>query len=218
MTQRNPPIVILGSSLTLAAPRRLGRPDVYQEEISKASGLDLDVCCMAVPGAIASDQDFVLSELLAHHKKPKLIVYTYAPRDFMDNTIDEGKIAATPMRRVLTFINRRNSFLPGDFSWTAVSQCIDKSRLFFGSCPPPCAALRAHLLLHKSQGIRTVSGRRPGKRPGQHKPHQLVWKKTVVPKDLTPGLTNPHPGEPALQSQYADERSQRSKLAHWHKT
>ncbi|MBS1989162.1 MAG: DUF1574 family protein [Cyanobacteria bacterium SZAS LIN-3] len=129
MTKRNPPIVILGSSLTLAAPRRLARPAVYQEEINARSGRKLDVCCMAVPGAIASDQDFILNELLEHKKKPDLIVYTYAPRDFMDNTI-EGKINTTPTRKVLTFINRRSSFLPKDLSWAALSQCFDNHAAF----------------------------------------------------------------------------------------
>ena len=129
MTRRNPPIVILGSSLTLAAPRRLARPNVYQEELSKASGQALSVSCMAVPGAIASDQDFILTELLAHHKKPSLIIYTYAPRDFMDNTI-EGKISTTPMRRVLTFINRRGSFFPRALSWGALTQCWENHSAF----------------------------------------------------------------------------------------
>jgi hypothetical protein len=129
MTNRNPPLVILGSSLTLAAPRRLRKPDVYQEEISKKSGRDLDVSVMAVPGAIASDQDFILEELLSHHKKPSLIVYTYAARDFMDNTI-EGKIGSTPTRRVLTFINRRSSFLPANLSPAAINQCFDNHLAF----------------------------------------------------------------------------------------
>lgn len=129
MTRRNPPIVVLGSSLTLAAPRRLSRPAVYQEEISARAGRQLDLCCMAVPGAIASDQDFILNELLEHKKKPSLIVYTYAPRDFMDNTI-EGKISTTPTRKVLTFINRRSSFLPKDLSPSAFSQCYDNHAAF----------------------------------------------------------------------------------------
>jgi len=129
MTRRNPPIVVLGSSLTLAAPRRLSRPAVYQEEISARAGRKLDLCCMAVPGAIASDQDFILNELLEHKKKPELIVYTYAPRDFMDNTI-EGKISTTPTRKVLSFINRRSSFLPKDLSWNAVTTCYDNHTAF----------------------------------------------------------------------------------------
>ncbi|MBU6454651.1 MAG: DUF1574 domain-containing protein [Cyanobacteria bacterium REEB67] len=129
MTTRNPPVVILGSSLTLAAPRRLRKPDVYQEEISNKSGRHLDVSVMAVPGAIASDQDFILEELLSHHKKPSLLVYTYAARDFMDNTI-EGKISSTPTRRVLTFINRRSSFLPANLSPGAISQCFDNHAAF----------------------------------------------------------------------------------------
>ena len=129
MTSRNPPVVILGSSLTLAAPRRLRKPDVYQEEISNKSGRHLDVSVMAVPGAIASDQDFILEELLSHHKKPSLLVYTYAARDFMDNTI-EGKISSTPTRRVLTFINRRSSFLPANLSPGAISQCFDNHAAF----------------------------------------------------------------------------------------
>ena len=100
-----------------------------ENEISKRAGLTLAASCMAVPGAIASDQDFILSELLAHHKKPSLVVYTYAPRDFMDNTVT-GSITQTPTRRVLTFINRRASFFPKDLSPAALSLCYENHAAF----------------------------------------------------------------------------------------
>jgi hypothetical protein len=150
MTKRNPPVVILGSSLTLAAPRRPARPNVYQEEISKRSCQNIAISCMAVPGAIASDQDFILSELLAHGKKPALVIYTYAPRDFMDNTV-VGKITATPTRRVLTFINRRNSFLPRDLSLTALNQCFDNHAAFLD-------LVRRHVLRGARTYVCKISG------------------------------------------------------------
>jgi hypothetical protein len=150
MTERNPPVVILGSSLTLAAPRRLSRPNVYQEELSKRSGLKLTSICMAVPGAIASDQDFLLTQLLGHGKKPSLVIYTYAPRDFMDNTI-EGKITSTPTRRVLNFINRRNSFLPHNLSTAAFKECFDNHAAFLD-------LVRRHVLRSVRAYVCKVSG------------------------------------------------------------
>lgn len=54
---------------------------------------------------------------------------TYAARDFMDNEVAD-RIAITPTRRVVTFINKRQSFLPGALSWNAINDCFSNHVLF----------------------------------------------------------------------------------------
>lgn len=125
-------VVILGSSLILATTERLGdmepaRPGVkeltgpapkakiYEAALSQAAGKDISVKVLAVPGASASDQALVTKNLLQSKKAPKLLVFTYAPRDFIANDLAESA-DYTPSARVFHYSKLEHEFLP--LSWT----------------------------------------------------------------------------------------------------
>ncbi len=123
------PIITMGTSLIGAPIGRLKRPNLYQEILSSAAGQNLPTDLISSPGAVMSDQAFIVHELFCHNKKPKLIILTFAARDFMDNEVAD-RIAITPTRRVVTFINKRQSFLPGALSWNAINDCVSNHILF----------------------------------------------------------------------------------------
>lgn len=125
-------VVILGSSLILATTERLGdmepaRPGVkeltgpapkakiYEAALSKVAGKNISVKILAVPGASSADQTLVTKNLLQSKKAPKLLVFTYAPRDFIANDLAESA-DFTPSARVFHYSKLEHEFLP--LSWT----------------------------------------------------------------------------------------------------
>jgi hypothetical protein len=123
------PIITLGTSLIGAPVGRLKRPNLYGEVLSAAAGKNLPADLLSSPGAIIADQAFIVHELFSHHKKPTLIILTYGARDFMDNEVAD-RISITPTRRVVSFINKRQSLLPGAMTWSAFSDCFSSHALF----------------------------------------------------------------------------------------
>jgi len=123
------PLIIMGTSLIGAPVARLKRPDLYQDVLSQAWGHKLNTDLLSAPGAVMSDQAFIVHELFANGKKPALIVLTYSPRDFMDNEVAD-RILITPTRRVVSFINKRQSFLPASLSPAAINDCLANHTLF----------------------------------------------------------------------------------------
>ena len=117
------PLLFLGSSLVLAPAARLHQPTIYQSAIKKLTGSAPDSKILAVPAAVTSDQLFILRELIAAGKAPKLIVLTVAPRDFIDNEIGD-KIDQTPTARVLTFNSHNKDFWPHALSMAAFAACL----------------------------------------------------------------------------------------------
>lgn len=124
-------VVILGSSLILAASERLDdmepalagvteksgpapKAKIYEAALSKIAARDISVKVLAVPGASTSDQALVAKNLLASKKIPKLLVLTYAPRDFIANDLAENP-DFTPSARVFHYAKLEHEFLP--VSW-----------------------------------------------------------------------------------------------------
>ena len=91
-----------------------------------------------VPGAMISDQALVVHALFANHKSPRLIILTLAPRDFIDNMVGDN-IASTPTRKVVSFIDRRQSFFPRDVTFAGLTNCLSNHLLF-------CDLVRRHIL------------------------------------------------------------------------
>lgn len=98
--EQAPDVVLLGSSLVVAPVMQaealhLGKPFprfLYRnsEYLSSALGKTVDatpsVFCFAVAGEAVSDAYLITKHILKSEKKPRLIVYGIAPRDFQDNT------------------------------------------------------------------------------------------------------------------------------------
>lgn len=125
-------VVMLGSSLILATAERLGdmeparpgvkeltgpapRAKIYEAALSKVAGRNISVKILAVPGASTSDQALVTKNLLGSKKAPKLLIFTYAPRDFIANDLAES-VDYTPSARVFHYSKLEREFLP--LSWT----------------------------------------------------------------------------------------------------
>ena len=117
--KENRDLVILGSSLILAPSQRLHdmeerrkdsahaepiipKGDIYKQELSKITGHELSVKVLAVPGAMVSDQLKIVQHLVREGKKPKLLVFTCAPRDFIANDVGDDP-DFTPIGRVFHF-------------------------------------------------------------------------------------------------------------------
>ncbi|MBS1999768.1 MAG: hypothetical protein JSS86_25785 [Cyanobacteria bacterium SZAS LIN-2] len=143
-------VIILGSSLIDAPRGRLKRDQLYQEELSTAWHKPVSLDVSSVPGAMMSDQAFVVEKLVENGKKPELLVVTYAPREFMDNEVGD-KLTSTPTRTVVTFINRRQSLLPRSLSAEAFAACAASHSQF-------CDLVRRHVLRQANQWICRVSG------------------------------------------------------------
>lgn len=125
-------VVLLGSSLILATSERLGdmeparpgvkeltgpapRAKIYEAALNKVTGQNISVKVLAVPGASTSDQALVTKNLLGSKKAPKLLIFTYAPRDFIANDLAESA-DYTPSARVFHYSKLEREFLP--LSWT----------------------------------------------------------------------------------------------------
>lgn len=95
-----PDVVLLGSSLMVAPVMQaeamhLGRPfprfehrqaTFISDLLSSTVGARPNVFCFAVAGEAVSDAYLIAKHVLVGSKKPKVIVYGLAPRDFQDNT------------------------------------------------------------------------------------------------------------------------------------
>lgn len=62
------PIITMGTSLIGAPIGRLKRPNLYQEILSSAAGQTLPTDLISSPGAVMSDQAFIVHELFATTK------------------------------------------------------------------------------------------------------------------------------------------------------
>ncbi|MBY0358071.1 MAG: hypothetical protein K2W82_08730 [Candidatus Obscuribacterales bacterium] len=96
-----PDVVLLGSSLMMAAlhngdatylnlPQNVAvhhRSSLLEELWQNQSGNKIRTFAFAIGGQMVSDAYALTSTLLVGQKKPKLLVYGIAPRDFMDNTL-----------------------------------------------------------------------------------------------------------------------------------
>ncbi|MFX5972531.1 hypothetical protein ABTE98_19220, partial [Acinetobacter baumannii] len=58
---------------------------LLEKKLTENGGHEERVFSFAVPGAMVSDMDLILDKVLTGPKKPSLIVYGVAPRDFMDD-------------------------------------------------------------------------------------------------------------------------------------
>lgn len=114
MSRQKPQILILGSSLSLAAlppfadnkdnalalRRDLGDPTLAQVDL------------LATPGKLISD-DYLLTKTLLYktRQKPRLLVLTYSFRDFHDN-LSMVDLNQTPISRMLDFSQSNLHFYP----------------------------------------------------------------------------------------------------------
>jgi hypothetical protein len=94
-----PDVVLLGSSLIMSPVwtadfHRYGHVgDFYrhhrsyqlEKKLEADGGQPTKVFSFAVPGAMVSDMDLIVDKVLTGAKKPSLVVYGVAPRDFMDD-------------------------------------------------------------------------------------------------------------------------------------
>lgn len=142
-------LLILGSSLILAPSERLNdmeepkpgssektgsapRATIYQNEIRRLNGRQHSIKILAVPGAMASDQLKVVEYLLEEKKQPALLIFTYAPRDFMANDVGDNP-DYTPTGRVFHFSNLEHNFLPRSLTPAKIEDCIKAHGNFIDS-------------------------------------------------------------------------------------
>ena len=111
---KSPELVLLGSSLLMHALHggdaeylKLPQNEVYHHKaamledlIKKKTGANVDTFAFALAGQMASDAYALSSTLFKGEHKPKLIVYSIAPRDLMDNTL--GSPASTEIFRFMS--------------------------------------------------------------------------------------------------------------------
>ncbi len=116
-------IVLLGSSLIMSPVwtadfhkyKQVG--DFYrhhhsyllEEKLQKTWGRAAKVFSFAVPGAMVSDMNLIVSKMLIGDKKPSLVVYGVAPRDFMDD-LAGGETKTPTFQRLgeVSDLNREN--------------------------------------------------------------------------------------------------------------
>jgi len=132
------PVVILGSSLIIAPPDKavyevhdaaetswensIARRAVrYSDEISALAGRKVGLAILASPAAMVSDQCCILREMANSNKMPRLLVFTIAPRDFMDNQVGDG-IDKTWIQTIFP-LRSRKTLLPAGISLEALSNC-----------------------------------------------------------------------------------------------
>ncbi|MBY0550078.1 MAG: DUF1574 domain-containing protein [Candidatus Obscuribacterales bacterium] len=99
--QKRPDIVLMGSSLMMAAlhggdatylnqPQNVAfhhRARVLEDLLRQRTGLPVNTFAFAIGGQMASDAYALTTTLLRGANQPKAIIYGIAPRDFMDNTL-----------------------------------------------------------------------------------------------------------------------------------
>ncbi len=140
------PLVILGSSLIIAPSQQLNdleegpldqegqrekitKSSYYEQEIKRLTGLALPIENLAIHGAMATDQELITKELIANHKSPKVLIYTVAPRDFIDNVLG-ADTENTPTKRVFSFISHSKTFLPRELTLKSLIDCVQGHKRF----------------------------------------------------------------------------------------
>lgn len=113
LTRSKPQILILGSSLSLAAMPPAGPEDnqrALRRDLHDSSLAQIDL--LATPGKLISD-DYLLTKTLLYktRQKPRLLVLTYSFRDFHDN-LSLGDLSQTPISRMLDFSQSNLHFYP----------------------------------------------------------------------------------------------------------
>ena len=136
-------VVILGSSLIAAVSSRLeprsnatgtevkfnADGNIYEKALAHCNCQAKTVAFAAVPGAMVSDQRLILSKLVEAKKAPAILVFTYAPRDFIDNEVGD-KLNDTPTQRVFNFYSKNMSFLPSNLRPETLVDCFERHRAF----------------------------------------------------------------------------------------
>lgn len=119
------PVIILGSSLIIAPSQQLNdvkegpldsngqrekktKSTFYEQEIKTLTGLKLSIENLAIHSVMVTDQQLIVRQLIAGLKAPQPLIYTIAPRDFIDNVLGDD----TPTPRVFNFISHSQTFLP----------------------------------------------------------------------------------------------------------
>ena len=117
-----PDVVLLGSSLIMSPVwtadykkfvnvndfYRHHRSLLLEKKLSDANE-QMKVFSFAVPGAMVSDMDLIVDKMLVGSKKPQLVVYGVAPRDFMDDLAGgETKTATFQRLGDVTDLNKNN--------------------------------------------------------------------------------------------------------------
>ncbi len=113
LARSKPQILILGSSLSLAAMPPAGpstSKQALQRDLHDSSLAQIDL--LATPGKLISD-DYLLTKTLLYktRQKPRLLVLTYSFRDFHDN-LSSGDLSQTPISRMLDFSQSNLHFYP----------------------------------------------------------------------------------------------------------
>lgn len=131
--QKNPDIVLMGSSLLMhvlhcgdAEYLQVPQNEVFHHKavmlenlLKEKTGASVNTFVFALAGQMASDAYALASTLLTGERKPKAIVYTIAPRDFMDNTFSNP--AST---EIFKFMNHLGG--AKDVAWQARPGFLDK--------------------------------------------------------------------------------------------
>lgn len=131
--QNTPEIVLIGSSLLMhvlhggdAEYLQLPQNEVYhhkavmlEDMLKKRTGQNVNTFAFALAGQMASDAYALTTTLLTGERKPKAIVYTIAPRDFMDNTLSNP--AST---EIFKFMNHLGG--AGEVAWQARPGFLEK--------------------------------------------------------------------------------------------
>ncbi|NJL72203.1 MAG: hypothetical protein HC888_11795 [Candidatus Competibacteraceae bacterium] len=114
--------------------KQVQRPaaSIYQKAIQRLNGRNHTIKILAVPGAMASDQLKVVEYLLEEKKQPGLLIFTYAPRDFMANDVGDNP-DYTPTGRVFHFSNLEHNFLPRSLSPDKLQDCFKAHGNFIDS-------------------------------------------------------------------------------------
>lgn len=136
-------IILLGSSLILepsesANRTRGGSKDspleqrcdckCYEQEIFKRYGQSLRVATLGVPAAMFSDQYRIVRSIVDNDQKPKLLVITFGPRDFMDNTVSK-RLDDTPVARIFSAYESQRMSLQ-NFSLQKLSNLFQYQKTF----------------------------------------------------------------------------------------
>lgn len=114
MSRQKPQILILGSSLSLAAlPPFADNKDnalALRRDLGDPTPAQVDL--LATPGKLISD-DYLLTKTLLYktRQKPRLLVLTYSFRDFHDN-LSMVDLNQTPISRMLDFSQSNLHFYP----------------------------------------------------------------------------------------------------------
>jgi hypothetical protein len=114
MSRQKPQILILGSSLSVAALPPFGDNKdnalALRRDLGDPAFAQADL--LATPGKLISD-DYLLTKTLLYktRQKPRLLVLTYSFRDFHDN-LSMADLSQTPISRMLDFSQSNLHFYP----------------------------------------------------------------------------------------------------------